>query len=140
MTFRSNGRKIKKLSQNNKDRISEETNIAAPNPKHQFQIHVDSSGTGTRSIPVEVLPSGKRIVLFGSRFFTKDEPKRSNLHRELCGTISALQTYEHFFIGSPPPIIIFGDHKPLLCLWAQKGRSTDLFLRYQVNIAQLTNL
>ena len=64
----------------------------------------------------------------------------STLHRELCGIISALQTYEHFIIGSPHPIKIFGDHKPLLYLWARKGRLSHRFFRYQVIITQLTNL
>ena len=64
----------------------------------------------------------------------------STLHRELCGIISALQTCEHFIIGSPHPIKIFCDHKPLLYLWARKGRWCHRFFRYQVIITQFTNL
>ena len=107
---------------NNKDRISEETTLAVPNPKYPFHFHVDSSSIGTGSILVQEFPSGKSIVSFNSRNFTKDEQKMSTLHRELCGIISALQTYEHFIIGSPYPITIFCDHKPLLYLWARKRR------------------
>ena len=92
--------------------ISEETILAAPNPKYPFHIHVDSSSIGTGSLLVQDFLSGKRIVSFNSRVFTKDEQKVSTSHRELCGNISALQTYEHFVIGSPHPIKIFCDHKP----------------------------
>ena len=84
----------KKLLENFKKRISEETILAVPNPKYQFHIHVDSSNIGTGSILVQEFPSGKRLVLFNSRVFTKDEQKMSTLHCELCGVISALQTYE----------------------------------------------
>ena len=129
-----------KLFQNIKDRISEETILAVPNPKHPFHIHVDSSSIGTGSILVQEFPCGKRIVSFNSRVFTKDEQKMSILHRELCGVISTLQTYEHFIIGSPHPTKIFCDHKPLLYLWARKGRLPHRFFRYQVISIQFTNL
>ena len=64
----------------------------------------------------------------------------STLHRERCGIISALQIYEHFIFGSPQPIKIFCNHKPLLYLWARKGRLSHRFFRYQVIITQFTNL
>ena len=83
------------LFRNIRDRISEETILAVPNPKYPFHIHVESSSIGTGSILVQEFSSGKRIVSFNSRVFTKDEQKMSTLHRELCGIISAPQTYEH---------------------------------------------
>ena len=58
----------------------------------------------------------------------------SSLHRELCGIVSALQTYESKFIGSPFPIYLFCDHKPILYLWGRKGQLFDRLLRYQVII------
>ena len=48
------------LFRNIKDRISEETILAVPNPKYPFHIHVDSSSIGTGSILVQEFPSGKR--------------------------------------------------------------------------------
>ena len=97
-------KELEELFRNIEDRISEETILAVPNPKYLFHIHVDSSSIGTGSILVQEFLSGKRIVSFNSRMFTKDEQKMSTFHRELCGVISALQTYEHFIIGSPHPI------------------------------------
>ena len=46
-------RKHEKLFQNIKDRISEETNLAVPNPKYPFFVHVDSSSSCTESILVQ---------------------------------------------------------------------------------------
>ena len=80
-----------KLYQNIRDRISEETNLALPNLKYPFHIHVDPSSIGTGSIMDQEFPSGERIVSFKSREFTKDEKKMATLHRELCGVLSALQ-------------------------------------------------
>ena len=129
------------MFQDIKNRISEETILAVPNPKYPFHIHVDSSSIGTGSILIQDFPSGKRIVSFNSLLYKEwDEQKMSTLHRELCGIISALQTYEHLIIGSPHPIKVFCDHKPLLYLWAGKGRVSHRFFRYQVIITQFTNL
>ena len=72
--------------------------------------------------------------------FTEDEQKVSTLDRQLCGIISTLQIYDYFIIGSPYPIKIFCDHKPLLYLWARKERLSDRFFRYQVITTQLTIL
>ena len=129
-----------KLFQNNKDRISEETILSVPNPKCPFHIHVDSSSIGTGSIFVQEFLSGKRIVSYNSRVFTKDEQKMTTMHRELCGIISVSQSYEHFIIGSPHAIKNFCNHKPLLYLRARKKRLSHRFFRYQVIITQSSNL
>ena len=64
----------------------------------------------------------------------------STLHRELCGTVSALQTYEHYIIGSPFPIYLYCDHKPILYLWGRKGQLSHRFFKYQVIITKFHNL
>ena len=51
----------KNLFQDIKNRISEETILAVPNPKYPFHIHVDPSSIGTGSTLVQDFPSGKRI-------------------------------------------------------------------------------
>ena len=58
----------------------------------------------------------------------------STSHRELCGIVSALQTYEHYIIGSPFPISLYCDDKPILYLWGRKGQLSHRFFRYQVII------
>ena len=64
----------------------------------------------------------------------------STLHREFCGIVSALQTYEHYIIGSPFPIYLFCDHKAIVCLWGRKGQLSHRFFRYQVIITKFQNL
>ena len=67
-------------------------------------------------------PEGKRFISFNSRVIDKAEQKMSTPHRELCGIVSALQIYEHLIIGSPFPIYLYCDHKPILYLWGRKGQ------------------
>ena len=103
----------------NEVRFSKDTILAFLNEKYPFHIHVDSSSVGTGSILVQLFPKGKRIVSFNSRIF-KSEQKMSTF-RELCAIVSALQTYEHFVIGSPHPVF-FCDHKLIPYLWTRKGK------------------
>ena len=90
-----------------KERISEYTILAVPSTEYPFHIHVDSSNVGTGCILVQQFPEGFSL---NSRVFVKAKQKMSTLHRELCGIVSALQTYEHYIIGSPFPIYLYCDH------------------------------
>ena len=64
----------------------------------------------------------------------------STLPREICGIVSTLQTYEHYIIGSPFPIYLYCDHKPIFYLWGPKGQLSHRFFRYQVYITKFQNL
>ena len=64
----------------------------------------------------------------------------STTARELCGVISALQTYEHYINGSPFPVYVYTDHKPLMYLWGRQGNLSHRFFRYQLVISQFQNL
>ena len=123
-----------------KERIHKDTVLAVPSTEYPFHIHVDSSNVGTGCILIQQFPEGKRIISFNSRVFDKAEQKMSTLHRELCGIVSALQTYEHYIIGSPFPIYLYCDHKPILYLWGRKGQLSHRFFRYQVIITKFQNL
>ena len=48
--------------------------------------------------------------------FTEKEQKMSTTARELCGVVSALQSYKHYIIGSPHPVYSYKAHKTLLYL------------------------
>ena len=61
-------------------------------------------------------------------------------HRELCGIISALQTNEFYIIGSPFPIYLYCDHRPILFLWSRKGQLSHRFFKYQVVLTKFHNL
>ena len=129
-----------KIFQSIKDRISEETILAVPSTDYPFHIHVGFSNVGIGCILIQQFPEGKRIISFNWRVFDKAEQKMSTLHRELCGIISALQTYEQYIIGSPFPIYLYCDHKPILYLWGCKGQLSHRFFRYQVIITKFQNL
>ena len=130
----------KKLFNDIKDRISEDTILAIPDTKHPFHVHVDASSIGVGSILVQEFPEGKRIVFFNSRIYTKEEQKMSTTERELCGVISALQTYEHYLIGSLHHVYVYTDHKPLMYLWGRSGKLSHRFFRYQLVISQFQNM
>ena len=129
-----------KIFQLIKDRINEDTILALPSTDYPFHIHVDSLNVGTGCISIQHFPEGKLIFSFNSRIFDDAEQKMSILHRQFCGLVSALQTYEHYIIGSPLPIYLYCDHKPILYLWGRKGQLSHRFLRYQVIITKFQNL
>ena len=122
-----------------KDRISEDTILAIPSTEYPFHIHVDSSNVGTGCILIQQFPEGKQIISFNSRIFDKAKQKMSTLRRELCGIVSALQTYKHYIIGSPFPMYLYCDHKPILYPWGRKRQLSHRFFRYQVIITEFQN-
>ena len=64
----------------------------------------------------------------------------SFLHRELCRIVSALQTYEHYIIGSLFAIYLHCNQKPILYLRGRKGQLSHRFFRYQVITTKFQNL
>ena len=100
-----------------KDRFCHDIANAIPNTDYPFHIHDDSSKVGTGCILTQDSPDGKRTVSANSRVFDKAEHKMSPQHCELCGIISALQTYELYIIGSPFPIYLHCDHRPILLVY-----------------------
>ena len=57
---------------------------------------------------------------YNSSILNPQEQKLSTLYRELLGIVHALQIYEFPIIGSPHPIHILIDHKPLLHSFTKK--------------------
>ena len=129
-----------KLFSSIKERNHNDTVLAVPSTDYPFHFHVDSSNAGTVFFLIQQFPEGKRVISFNSRVFEKAEQKLSALHRELRGIVSALQTYEHYIIGSPFPIYLYCGHEPILYLWGRKGQLAHRFLRYQVIITKFQNL
>ena len=94
----------KEVFQKLKDKFYHDISNAIPNVNFPVHILADSSNVGTGCILIQDLPEGKRIVSAKLRVFDKAEQKMSTQHRELCGIISALQTYEFYFIASHFPL------------------------------------
>ena len=123
-----------------KEKFAHDISLAIPNANYSFHIHADSSNLGTGCILIQQFPDRKRIVSANSRVFDKAEQKMSPQHRELCGIISALQTYEFYLIGFPYPIYLFCDHMPKLFLWSRRGQLSHRFFQYQVVLTKFQNL
>ena len=77
-----------------------------------------------------------RVISYNSRIFNTQEQKLSTLDRELLAIVYALQIYEFLNIGSPHPIYIFTDHKPLLHCFAKKGNLSPRFYRAQMQLTK----
>ena len=95
--------------------LTSETELTIPNTKHPFVITVDASLIGLGAVLFQLNEQNKmNVISYNSRILNPQEQKLSTLDRELLGIVHALQIHEFFIIGSPHPIHIFTDHKPLL--------------------------
>ena len=123
-----------------KEKFTHDISLAIPNANYPFHIHADLSNLGTGCRLIQQFLDRKRIVSVNSRVFDKAEQKMSPQHRELCGIISALQTYGFYLIGSPFPIYLFYDHRPILFLWSRRGQHSHRFFKYRVVLTKFQNL
>ena len=80
-----------------------------------------------------------KVISYNSRIVNPQEQKLSTLDRELLRIVHALQIYEFLFIGSPHPIHIFTDHKPLLHCFTKKGNLSPRFYRAQMQLTKFQN-
>ena len=82
-----------------------------------------------------------KVISYNSRILNSQEQKLSTLDSELLGIVHALQNYMNFFfIGSPHPIHIFTDHKPLIHCFTKKGNLSPRFNRAQMQLTKFSKL
>ena len=106
--------------------MTAETELTIPNTKHQFFIPVDASLVGLGAVIFQMNEDNKiRVISLISRKLNTQEQKLSTLVRKLLAIVYALQIHE--FTGSPHPIHIFTDHKPLLHCFPKKGNLSPRF-------------
>ena len=115
-----------------------ETELTRPNTKHPFFITVDASLVGLSAVLFQMNEENKmRVISYNSRILNTQEQKLSTLDRELLAIVYALQIYEFLIIGSPHPIYIFTDHKPLLhCFDKRGGNLSPRFYRAQMQLTK----
>ena len=77
---------------------------------------------------------------YNSRLLKPQEQKLPTLDRELLGIVHALQINEFLIIGSPRPIHVFTDHKPLLDCFTKKGYLNPRFYRAQMQLTKFSKL
>ena len=81
-----------------------------------------------------------KVISYNYRILNPQEQKLSTLERELLGIVHALQIYEFLIIGSPHPIYVFTDHKPLLHCFTKKGNLSQRFYRAQMQLTKFSKL
>ena len=121
--------------------LTSETELTIPNTKHPFFITVDASFIGLGAVLFQLNEQNKmKVISYNSRILIPQEQKLSTLDRELLGIVHALQIYESLIIGSPHPIHIFTDHKPLLHCFTKKGNLSPRFYRAQMQLTKVSKL
>ena len=122
--------------------MTADTELTIPNTTHQFFITVDASLVGLGALgAVQMNEENKmKVIFYNSRILNTQEQKLSTLDRELLAIVYALQIYEFFIIGSPHPIYLFTDHKPLLHCFAKKGNLSPRFYRAQMQLTKFSKL
>ena len=129
------------LFQKLKMSLTSETELTIPNTKHPFFITVDASLIGLGAVLFQLNEQNKmKVISYNSRILNPQEQKLSTLDRELLGIVHALQIYEFFIIGSPHPIHLFTDHKPLLHCFTKKGNLSPRFYRAQMQLTKFSKL
>ena len=121
--------------------LTSETELTIPNTKHPLFVTVDASLIGLGAVLFQLNEQNKmKVISYNSRILNPQEQKLSTLDREFLGIVHALQIYEFFIIGSPHPIQIFTDHKPLLHCFTKKGNLSPRFYRAQMQITKFSKL
>ena len=129
---------LEKIFQDVKNAMTAEIELTIPNTKHPLFITVDASLVGLGAVLFQMNEENKmKVISYNLRILNTQEQKLSTLDRELLAIVYALQLYEFLIFGSPHPIYIFTDHKPLLHCFAKKGNLSPKFYRAQM---QLTNI
>ena len=129
------------LFQKLKMSLTSETDLTIPKTKHPFFITVDASLIGLGAVLFQLNEQNKmKVISYNSRILNPQEQKLSTLDRELLGIVHALQIYEFLIIGSPHPIHIFTDHKPLLHCFTKKSNLSPRFYRAQMQLTKFSKL
>ena len=132
---------LEKIFQDVKSSMTADTKLTIPNTKHPFFIRVDASLVGLGAVLFQMNEETKmKVISYNTRILHTQEQKLSALERELLAIVYALQIYEFLIIGSPHPIYIFPDHKPLLHCFAKKGNLSPKFYRAQMQITKFLKL
>ena len=124
-----------------KNALTSDTELTIPNKKHPSSITVDASLIGLGAVLFKLKENNiMKNISCNSRILSPQEQKLSTLDRELLGIVHALQIYEFLIIGSPHPIHIFTDHKPLLHCFTKKGNLSPRFYRTQMQLTKFSKV
>ena len=115
-----------------KDTMTSDTELTIPKTKNSFFTTVEASLIGLGAVFFQLNEQHKmKVISCNSRILTTHEQNLSSLDREILGIVYAIQIYEFLIIGSPHPIILFTDHKPLLHCFRKKVTSVHVFTEHK---------
>ena len=117
--------------------LTSETELTIPNTKHPFFITVYASLIGLGVVLFQLNEKKIKAISYNSRTLNPKQ-KRFTVDSELLGIGHALQIYEFLVIGSPHPIHVFPDHKPLLHCFTKKGNLSLRFYRAQMQLTKFS--
>ena len=130
-----------RLFQTLKTSLTSNTELTIPNTKHSFFITVDASLIGLGAVLFQLNEQNQmKVISYNSRILNPQEQKLSTLESELLGIVHALRIYEFIIYGSPHPIHVFSDHKPLLHCFTKKGILSPRFYRAQMQLTKFPKL
>ena len=129
------------IFQDVKNAMTVDTELIIPNTKHPIFITVDASLVGLGAVLFRMNETNRmKVVSYNSRIPNTQEQKLSTLDRELLAIVHALQIYEFLIIGSPDPLYILTNRKPLLHCFAKKGNLSPRFYRAQMQLTNFSKL
>ena len=112
-----------------KNALTSDTELTIAKTKHPFFITVDASFIELGVVLFQLNDNNKlKGISYNSRILNPQAQKLSTLDREILGIVHALQIYEFLITGSPHPIHIFTDHKPLIHCLTKKRKSQSTLL------------
>ena len=91
--------------------------LAHPEPQRQWTVQTDASGYAIGAVLSQQQDDGtQRPVAFWSRKLNSAERNYSATERELMALVKACEHWRAYLHGSPHPILLRSDHKPLVYL------------------------
>jgi hypothetical protein len=100
-----------------KQRMTEAPVLAHPDPLRQWSVQTDASGFAIGAVLSQEQDDGTvRPVAFWSTKLKKAERKYTTTERELMALVKAVRHWRVYLHGSPHPVLLKSDHKPLIYL------------------------
>ena len=91
--------------------------LAHPDPQRQWTVQTDASGYAIGAVLSQVQEDGTtRPVAFWSQKLNSAERNYSATERELMAIVKATEHWRVYLHGSPHPVLLRSDHKPLVYL------------------------
>ena len=81
-----------------------------------------------------------KVISYNSRILNPQEQNFSTLDSELLGIVHVLQIYEFLIVGSPHPIHVFTDHKPLLHCFTKIGNLSPRVYSAHMQLTKFSKL